>query len=353
MERTFTNRMRTVAALAVMRGEGDASDLAGRLPEGERDALLRLVAIYSKEPDAEVRMGHLIRQMTASESFSSIGEVHPAWILERLRDEPPRVIGIILRSLPSGHVRYLLKNMPPMLKARLPDLVESFAVSKPVLETIRRRFESHFLPMRASRSVEELRFEHLYFLKGRELTELVREIGLTELAIALSEMKGKTLHAVFNRLDLKDAKRLQRRIREMGDVSRGLFRQARYTILEVEEDHVGPERMLMRVGIAALASAMDPGHSTLVKLIMQKLEPSDGYMLKRSMDERRLRYSPALAEERRGIILALVSRMAEEERIDPEWVRFLPSAVGTKPAIELPPADDSEETATVDVRELA
>ncbi|HPQ80123.1 MAG TPA: FliG C-terminal domain-containing protein [bacterium] len=353
MEQAQNNRLRTVAALAVLRGGGDASDMAEHLNEAEGKRILRLMSLYSDEPDAEVKMEHLLRQMVASERFSSIGEVHPAWVLERLREEPPRVVGIILRSLPSKHVRYLLKNLPPMLKAALPDMVESFAVARPVLETIRRRFESHFLPMRVSRAVESPGFEHLYFLKVDELCELIREIGLTELAIALSGLQGKTLHAVFNRLPLKDAKRLQRRMRETGEVSPDLFRQARYTILEVEGDHVGPDRMLMRVGIAALASAMDREHGPLVKLVMQRMEPADGYLLKRSMDERRLRFSSKLASERQGMILEAVGRLAREGRIDPSWTSFAEAAGGDESPIELQSADQGEETATVNVRELA
>lgn len=353
MDQALNNRLHAIAALAVLRDGDDAACVADYLPDHEGVDLARLISLYAAEPEAEFKMGQLLRQMVASERFSSIGEVHPAWILERLRDEPPRVVGIILRSLPSKHVRYLLENLPPMLKAQLPDMVESFAVARPVLETIRRRFESHFLPMRVSRAVESPGFEHLYFLKGDELAELIREIGLTELAIALSGMQGKTLHAVFNRLPLKEAKRLQKRIREIVDVSRELFRQARYTILEVEGNHVGPERMLMRVGIAALASAMDRNHGPLVKLLMQRLEPADGYLLKRSIDERKLRHGAALAAERQSIVLGLVARLAEEERIDPSWIRFVPSADGTRPAIELPPDDQVEETATVNVRELA
>ena len=51
--------------------------------------------------------------------------------------------------------------------------------------------------------------------------------------------------------------------------------------------------------------------------------------------------------------LGLVAQLAEEERIDPAWTCFLPSAVGTRPAIPLPPSDEDEETATINGRELA
>ena len=352
MDEALNNRLRTVAALAVLRDGAEAAALADYLPEAERVAVEELIAGYGREPEAPLAMGQLVRQMVASERFSSIAEIHPAWILERLREEPPRVIGIILRSLPSKHVRYVLEHLPPMIKAQLPDMVESFAVQGPVLEMIRRRFERHFLPMRASRSLVRMGFEHLYYLKGGELEEVIRDAGLTELAIALAGMRGKALHVVFNRLDLKDAKRLQRKIRGMGDVSPALARQARTTILEVEGNHVGPERMLMRTGIAALASAVEREHAHLVRLLMQKLTPADGYLLKRSIDERRLRLSAAVAAERRALVMGLVDELAAEGRIDPSWRRLLATRESTEPAIPLPSTDD-EETATIHAPELA
>lgn len=352
MEQGLNNRLRTVAALAVLRDGAEAAALADYLPEAEQQAVAELIGGYGREPETGFAMEQLVRQMVASERFSSIAEVHPAWILEHLREEPPRVIGIILRSLPSKHVRYVLEHLPPMIKAQLPDMVESFSVQKPVLETIRRRFERHFLPMRASRSLARMGFEHLYYLKGAELEEVIRDAGLSELAIALAGMQGKTLHVVFNRLDLKDAKRLQRKIRETGSVSSELARQARYTILEVEGNHVGPERMLMRVGLAALASAMEREHGHLVRLLMQKLVPADGYLLKRSIDERRLRLNAVVAAERRAIIMNLVDELAAEGRIDPSWRRLLATRESTEPAIPLASADE-EETATIHAPELA
>lgn len=339
------NRLRTIAALSILH-EGGADAFADYLSDEDRALLVPLARAYASEPETRLRMEQLIRQMVTSERFSSLAEVHPAWILERLGDEPPRVIGIILRSLPSKHVRYLLKNMPPMLRIRLPDMVESFAVAGPVLETIRARFERHFLPMRVSRSIEAMGFEHLYYLKGDELEELIRDVGLAELAIALAGLSGRTLHAVFNRLDLKDAKRLQRRMREMGEVSPELFRQARSSILEVEEKHVGPERMLMRSGLAALAAAIDPAQNDFIHLVMQRLSPPDGYLLKRLIDARRMRHVPALAAERQALILGQLAQLSSEGRIDPAWGRLFPAdnRAGAQEAIVLPSSDEETKT---------
>ena len=242
-------------------------------------------------------MESLISQKVASEHFSSIAEVHPAWIMEHLRGEPPRVVGLILRSLPSSHVRYLLKHLPPMLRDCMPNMVESFSVRPEILEIIRRRFESRFLPMRITRAVTHPGFEYLYFLRIEELAELVRELGIHEMAMALAGMSSKALHMIFNRLDLKDAKRLQRRMKGVAGITPELHRQARFNLLEIEGCHEGSEKMLASVGLAALASAAGGEHTMLAKLVQQKLAPAEGYLLKRFLDERKSEPEKSEGEE--------------------------------------------------------
>lgn len=323
MEDRIDNRLRTVAALAVLRDGGDAAVLADYMSNGDGGAFGAIAENYLGETEREFAMEQKIRQLVASEKFSSLAEVHPAWILERLKEEPPKVIGIVLRSLPSKHVKYIIKNLPPILRVQIPNMIESFAVRAPVLEVIRRRFERHFQPMPVSRASDNLGFSNLYYLKGEELLEVIRELGLYELAIAFAGMGSKALHAIYNRLDLKDAKRLQRRIRELKDISPELHRQARYTVLEVEGKHMGPDKMLLRIGLAALANAMED-ETGLNALLTQKLSPEEGYMLKRLIDERRMRKVNNTASERKNLILEVVAALASESRIDPFWAAFGP-----------------------------
>jgi len=315
-------RRRIVSALAVKQDGETAGELLDYMSERDREPCGRLIERFLAEDDRDFVLEQLIRQLLASERFSSLAEVHPAWILEYLKGEPPRVVGLILRSLPSNHVRFLLEHLPPMLRERIPNMVESFAVDPQVLDVIRRRFEKNFLPMRVSRQVRHPGFEHLYFLKTSELTELVREMGLFELAIALSGMSRKALHMIYNRLDLKDAKRLKMRIDGMSNISTELYRQARFNLLEIEGRHEGSARMLKAVGLAAMASAAGHEHDEMIRLMMQKLEPQDGYLLKRFVDERRKRANEPVARERQSLVLGLVAELAADGRIGREWAAF-------------------------------
>jgi len=320
MDAQTNNRQRIVAAMSVLEDGQNAADLKDFMSEDDAGVHTDLVGSYSSEADCEYTMKRIVKHLVSAERFSSLADVHPAWILEKLRDEPPRVIGIILRFLPSQHVRYILKNLPPILCKQVPNMVESFSVPPAILNVIRSKFEKHFVPMRISRAIDRLGFENLYYLKEAELNTLFLDVGLTELAIALSGMSSRVLRIIYNRLDIKDAKRLKAMIDEISpDISPELFRQARANLLQIETERVGPKQLLKIIGMCAFADAVDGGHEELVRMVQQRLDPKDGYLLKRYVDEKRVRPSNISSEERRQMILDTVVLLAQEGRIDSAW----------------------------------
>ncbi len=337
------NRCHAIAALAVRDSGCSASALISYMSDDDGSHCNFLIKENLAKEDRRDAMNLVLRHLIASERFTSLAEIHPAWILEHLRNEPARVVGIILRSLPSKHVKFLIENLPPYIRESLPGMVESFAVAAPVLNVIRKRFESHFLPMRISRVESHYEFNQLYYLKGAELEVVFRDIGLTELAIAFSGLSGRAMKAVYNRLDLKDAKRLKSRNEELGEISPELFRQTRYNVLEIEDDRLGPKRMLMRLGLAAFASTVNANNERLVKLIQQKLSPHDGYFLKRLIDEKRVRRGADVVSQRQAIVLDIVVSLARAGRIDGIWVRFDPSTIELEASSEGGAVSEPEE----------
>lgn len=313
------NRERAVAAMALLDEDGDASMLVNFLGDEDAEAISSIIDEYSKEKNLSNRMKQTLRHLASSENFSSLADVHPAWILEHLKNEPPRVVGIILRFLPSRHVRYLLKNLPPMLCEQIPNMVESFSVEPAVLETIRRSFERHFPPMRISRSIKELGFENLYYLKEFELEEVFKELGLMELAVALSGMTSKVLTIIYNRLNVKEAKRLKAAIDDIENISPELYCEARSNFLAIDSEGLGPDRLLKSVGIAVFAGAISDEDADQMTLIQQKLSPNLGYLLKRLVDEKKLKASAISSTSRKSMVLEVVKKLAKEGRIDDAW----------------------------------
>lgn len=347
MDKRICNRQRIVAALAVMDDTGAAAGLLNFMSRADMDACKSLVEAYSKEGDPESAMNRIVRHLVSAEKFSSLSEVHPAWLLEHLRGETPRIVGIILRFLPSKHVRFLLKNLPPMLCEQIPKMVESFSVPPEILDVIRRRFEKNFVPMRTSRDQEQFDFGNVYYLREHELNELFCDLGLTEMAIALSVMPTKVLRIIYNRLDVKDAKRLKARIRGLSGISPTFFRQARSKLFQIEGEAMGPKQFLKALGLSAFAEAAAEGHGEVVRMVQQKLDPADGYLLKRFVDERRMRPSPISQVERQELVLKAIASLAREGRIDGSWQRFWPSyeVVPDTTVPHLPVAEDETSTA--------
>jgi hypothetical protein len=322
----INNRQRVVATLAVIHNGLQAIDLTAFVTEQEKKALQAVMEAHLRlEPsEREFKLRQLIQSQMVSEQWSGLAEVHPAWILEELKNESPRIIGIILRYLPSRHVRYLLEHLPPTIRFAIPNVVEAFSVPQPILDVIRRCFESRFAPLHLSRSADSFGFDQLYYLRGSELEIFFRDLGLQELAMALHGLSGKSLTILLNRLSLRDAKRLQQRMRSLENISDALTRQARYTVLDVEGEHLGPEHLLLEIGLAAFARSVAPEHGDLFRMLEIKLDPLISYVLKRHINERLEKNTRVVAEERQAIVLSRVADLARENLIDQSWSRFFP-----------------------------
>jgi len=317
------SRRQTVALLAVLNeGEG-AADLLHFMNDGDKKACETKIStlIDSNNSDGLEDVRLKLNALIAAKQFSGIAEIHPAWILEELKYESPRIIGIIMRYLPSKQVRYILKNLPPEIRDRIPNLVEAFAVPEAILDVIKKRFESRFLPIHISKTQDNFSFEHLYYLKSDELEVLLSELGLCEMALALDGLSDKFLQVVLNRLSLKDAKRLHKYIKKMGGYSREIKQQARFAVLETGDD-VCSENLLVEIGLGSLARAMNPKDEELYLLMRQKMSPKIAYVLKRFIDERASCNSQVSVDERRKLVLSCIAELAGEMRIDGQWAKF-------------------------------
>jgi hypothetical protein len=326
------NRERAVAAMALLDDEDGAGALLGFVSDGEAESIRSLIANYSRNSDVASEMTRLVRQLISSERFSTLAEVHPAWILEHLKGESPRIIGIILRLLPSKHVRYILKHIDPMVGSQIPNMVESFSVEPEILEIIRRRFERKFLPMRVSRSIIEPGFENLYFLKEYELEELFKEMGIAEMAVAFCGMPHSILHIIYNRLSVKEAKRLKAAIDEIDSVDPARHCEAKAIFMSIGGEGVGSENLLKTVGLAVLASAIGNDQLDMMKLLQQKLDPATAYLLKRFVDERRLRPGAVPIHAIRKRIVDTAIALAREGRIDEAWSGNVPRGEDASPS---------------------
>ena len=264
-----------------------------------------------------------VRTIRSQEEFSGIAEIHPAWLLEPLKNESPRVIGVILRHIPSKHVRYILEHLPRRTVEQLPKLVESFFVPKEILSLIRRRFERHFLPLPCSRTLRKFEFSHLYYLRNEELDLLFRALGMAELAYSFAATSKKIVQVILNRFSVTDARHLLEQIKKYRDADPGRISEARYTVLELGGEKLGSELFLKELGIASLARGFTAGDDFLYQALRQKLDPAQSYLLKRYIDVQVQRGDVAQARLRQKWILGEVAVLSHQGRIDPLWAQYL------------------------------
>lgn len=217
------------------------------------------------------------------DGLSDLADVHPAWISKALENESPKIIGIILRWLPSRHVRYILEHLPKRTKMALPKLVESFAVPTEVLRLIRQGFERKFslLPKSSNGGIKS--FEDICLLKPEELTVLLRDIGLQELAMAFQNVEALGIKVLLNRMSVSSARALQQRMKDTAGIKAPLLKDARYTILEVALDQEDIEKLLIEIGLAALSKGMKD--QELFNKIQLKLDPELTFLAKRFVDQ--------------------------------------------------------------------
>lgn len=312
MARTVNNRQRVVALLATLHGDDVATLTASALP-GDAQAISDVVAGFSGLTSEARReqAAQILRSLQASERFSGLSEIHPGWILKALLAEPPRLIGIILRYLPSHHVRFVIEHLPADVREKLPHMVEAFSVSPPLLDVIRQRFERRFVAMPAPHVSEQLSFDELSSLKTEELEALVTDIGLEEFALALGRLSSRGLRMLLNRLPLKEAKRVKARMGQQITYSETLRRQAPFTVLAAVENEIGSQQLLFYIGLVALARALPDEDDDLLQRLQQKLSPEHASSLRRSRSEW-ADDPPQGIEERRQLIMRWGNRLHAE-----------------------------------------
>lgn len=302
-------RKQIVAYLtAYFDGEG-GERLAQFGPQGEeahlKEVFKELSSLSVEERDEKIT--RRIKALRTSESGTGFSEVHPAWLVEALVTESPRVISIILRYLPSRHVRFILDNLPKRIKMELPKLIETFNVPTPILDVIKERFERKFAAVGVRGDIRS--FSEIHYLRRDELGTLFRDLGLNELAYALGSLDKENLQVLLNRLDVTDARSLSERMSNIGKPPASLLKDARYTILEAELANIDPKRLLPEVGVVSFAKAFEKEDIGMLPNLMQKLEPNTAYVLKRYVD--RYINTSSTAPERKQLVMARALALAK------------------------------------------
>lgn len=320
-------------ALLIVRAAG-ASTPDARLtdygPAAEAEAIAARVAVLAAATPDE-RAEAVVDQLAglrAAESVVLMSEIHPGWLTDILAQESPRVVGLLLRYLPSQHARAVLEQLPPGLRNRLPHIVDAFAVSDTIQRIVRRRFESRFLPVRPRTTLDQFTFATLDALSIQEWQVLLHDLGIHEMALALGTLNRAAVRVIFNRLDFADAKALHARLAAVQSADPRLARDARYCLLELSLEASTPSQLLREIGIQALARALALHDLPMLARIKQKLPPAQACLLGRDADMALPNAHAQLTGLRQREILLRIGVLSREGLIDARYHRLLSPELG-------------------------
>lgn len=322
----LTNHFRE-RMIACLMGHWAADDmLLQYAADADGTAIRESLAVVTALPVAEQpsAWAEQRQQICTASDVVLLGDVHPSWLVDRLTHEAPRVVGLLLRFLPSRHARYVLEHLPQHLREQLPSVVDAFAVPDGILRMIRQRFESHFLPTRVAIAPGAMTFRDLPALSLDEIAVVIHDLGVEELALALRHLPKSALRVLLNRMPFAEGKVLAERMRTLPVVDAVLERDARYSILELNFERSSAENLIREVGVQALAKAMLPGDLGMLGRLKQKMAPDAAYLLQREIDAHIPAAGNDLAALRQRRVMARLAELAHERVIDPDWTQKLP-----------------------------
>lgn len=335
----FSNHYRERAVTCLIAKYDGAGDAAQRLanygPVEEESAIQRRVGELAPLADAEraAVVAEQLAGLRAAEEVVLLSEIHPSWLVDILVHETPRVIGLLLRFLPSRHARFILDHLPRQLKEGLPHVVDAFAVPEHILRIVRRRFERHFLPMQGVAELDHFDSHTISALSMDDVVTLFHDLGIHELAMAFCRVSRSALRVLLNRLKFEEAKALLAQIESLRHLNPHVEQDAKYSILEMSLEGRDPETLIREIGIQAFAKSLVPTQLTMVALLKQKLPPSLAYLLQRDADTHVPTNDRTMALARQHLILVRVGALSRDGKIDPLWWRLLPEDVRADPML--------------------
>lgn len=313
-------RTELLAALCLMNeGEG-AKSLFAFASESDELELNKLAGKLLREGEVDSR--ELLERIRKLRGFSAMGsgfsDIHPGWILEKLEDESPRVLGLLCRSLTGDKIKYLMEHMPESRRKVMPKLNESYQVAPQVAEIVRTLSEKK-LRFAIPNPGGAFSLPHLTLLKTDDLRTLFRDLGLEEIRKAFTGVEPQVLRAFLARFVPAMAREIRERIDRGSAIAPAARAAAQRHLVSVPLEKLPVEELFREIGYSAFAQALEVDDKPWADMLYHKLPPEEGYRLKRVMQDT-VKHRPSSAlEERRQEILGRVADLAQKGKIRKYW----------------------------------
>ncbi|MFO1464572.1 MAG: hypothetical protein U1F66_12430 [bacterium] len=307
----LNDRQQAFVLIAALKEGEKAGALLDFVGEGRGDAvraaLDALLQVPKKSRPEE--LGRILATLAPEGRVSLWSQADPGWIVESLRGESPLVWALVFRELPRAKVGRVLAELPKDLR-KLVKAMANNVPADPVWNLLKRRLEARFPSVSQELWEHPPGFEAFHRLSTDQFLQLMRELGISEMAMAFAKVDRTATRAILHRLGVEDAKELRSRIKQGGgDYSKEAMREAQMNILSLEVEKLKTEELTLEIGFSVFSRSFGPEHRPLVPIFVYKLPPRHGYVLKRYLDVNIPRNHPEKAHKVRDRIAQSLERL--------------------------------------------
>ena len=288
--------------------------------------------------DGERRVALVVREMRNHIQFAGLvglEAIDPSWLLAGIRGEQPRTIGIILSQLSTAARGQILERLPPPVRQRVPPKSELRTARLDIMRLVRQKFESRFATMAPPPGEPtHFFFKDIALLEARELLQLVRALGIEQLAAAFHAVGQRKLAELCTRLHRQAAQELVNAFKEteprdvMSLEEANDFLARMVLGLHAQEGETGKEQyqreLFQKAGLFRLAGAARAERPAFIRQLAQRIPRTHGKLLAQYVDRINASEVLDLVKLRRlqDLVLVRIEKLASRGKVDPRYLKF-------------------------------
>jgi hypothetical protein len=330
--------------LATIFTQGGADDLPMLELLADDDAyLLQEKAEQILQIDGPKRAAVIVGEMRRQIQFAGIAgleAIDPTWLLSGIKGEQPLTIGIILAQLNQTARSRILQNLPQAVRAKVPAKEDLTDTRLEIMRVIRQKFEQKFVTMLAPPSEPtNFYFKDIALLDARELVQLIRALGIEELASAFLSVGRRKLAELCTKLGRQSAEELIAAVKEteerdamdindanefLSKMLLGLKLDEARGIDPAEAKERFTKELFQKAGLFRLGKAVRNERPAFVQQLAQRIPKSHGRLLRNyvyrlneddELDEIKLR-------RLQDLVLYRVEKLAARGKVNPRYLKF-------------------------------
>ena len=306
-------------------GGREETSLFQMLPEASRHELEQKAnALLSLDSDRRVSfMVNQIKEALASTGGRGLDAIDPSWLAHELASESPRIVAAILVTLPAKTIKSIAKRLPPTLREKLPRKKEVESISPTILRAMRQQFESRFAIMPTVPALKSFSFRDIIRLERKELSILMRTIGLVELGQAFVSVGKMALIDFCRKLPKEEANELIEAVKRSHTMDEAERKSAQRFLSRVVGTFDDQEEFFHKAGLWRLAKSSLLEDPSFQLALSQRLPRDPGMIYRRLIDTAKDMddLTEGLITRFQDSILLEIPSLVERGKLNPKWTQ--------------------------------